>query len=162
MEEIDKLCKMYNIKNYTINEDGSIDVDGNVDLINKGLTKLPLKFNKVNGSFHCNGNNLTTLKGSPKYVGIDFYCYENSLSSLKHSPEYVGGLFSCTSNIITSLVYSPKKVMDVFYCHDNKLNNLCGIGEVDYIFSDILIGDMNDINEHILEIKLKRLINEYK
>lgn len=32
MNNIDKLCKKYNIKNYNINEDGSIDVDGNVDL----------------------------------------------------------------------------------------------------------------------------------
>ncbi len=40
-----------NIRNYTINPDGSIDVDEDVWLYDKGLTKLPLKFNKVNELF---------------------------------------------------------------------------------------------------------------
>ena len=42
--DIDSICKKYNITNYTINSDGSIDVDGDVNLSNRGLTKLPLKF----------------------------------------------------------------------------------------------------------------------
>ena len=46
---ISLICKRYRIKNYTVNSDGSIDVDGNVYLDNRKLTKLPLKFNKVNG-----------------------------------------------------------------------------------------------------------------
>ena len=29
---------------YTINEDGSIDVDGNVELGHRNLTKIPFKF----------------------------------------------------------------------------------------------------------------------
>ena len=29
-KQIDKICRDYNIKNYTINPDGSIDVKGNV------------------------------------------------------------------------------------------------------------------------------------
>jgi len=49
--DIDSICKQYNIKNYTINSDGSIDVDGNVSLSN--ITQLPLKFGKVTGSFNC-------------------------------------------------------------------------------------------------------------
>jgi hypothetical protein len=37
-ENIDSICKKYDIKNYTINDDGSIDVDENVYLSNRGLT----------------------------------------------------------------------------------------------------------------------------
>lgn len=51
-EDIDTICKKFGIKNYTINEDSTIDVDGNVDLRNKGLTKIPLKFGKVSGKFY--------------------------------------------------------------------------------------------------------------
>jgi len=40
-EEIHRICEEYGIKNYTINSDGSIDVDGGVDLSWRGLTKLP-------------------------------------------------------------------------------------------------------------------------
>ncbi len=32
-EDIDKICKKYSIKNYTINTDGSIDVDGDMLII---------------------------------------------------------------------------------------------------------------------------------
>lgn len=40
--------KIHNIcKNYTINKDGSVDVKGIVNLCEKDLTKLPLKFNTV-------------------------------------------------------------------------------------------------------------------
>ena len=55
-EDIDEICKKYRIENYTINSDGSIDVDEDVNLHNLGLEKLPLKFNKVNGFFTCSFN----------------------------------------------------------------------------------------------------------
>jgi len=60
-KEIHEICKKYGIKNYTINDDGSIDVDGNVNLSYRKLTKLPLKFNNVSGNFLCYNNQLTTL-----------------------------------------------------------------------------------------------------
>jgi hypothetical protein len=50
--KIHKICKEYKIKNYTINDDLSIDVDGDVDLSNKSLIKIPIKFRKVSGNFH--------------------------------------------------------------------------------------------------------------
>ena len=63
---ISLICEKYNIENYTINPDGSIDVAGDVNLDNMKLTELPLTFNKVTGSFDCVNNNLTSLKGCPK------------------------------------------------------------------------------------------------
>ena len=33
--DIDSICRKYNIRNYIINSDGSIDVDGDVNLYNK-------------------------------------------------------------------------------------------------------------------------------
>ena len=44
---IDQICIKYNIKNYSINPDGSVDVNGDVDLSNKNLEKLPLFFGSV-------------------------------------------------------------------------------------------------------------------
>lgn len=41
-EEIYKICIEYNITNYTINTDGSIDVNNNVKLSHKNLNKIPL------------------------------------------------------------------------------------------------------------------------
>ena len=98
---ISLICEKYNIENYTINDDGSIDVNGDVDLYNCNLTELPLRFNKVTGYFHCGGNKLTSLKGCPKWVGGFFYCTNNNLTSLEFSPDYVGGFFNCSGNHLT-------------------------------------------------------------
>jgi hypothetical protein len=101
--EIDKICKKYKIKNYTINPDGSIDVDGDVDLYYLKLTKLPLKFNKVFGDFDCSNNELTSLDGCPKEVGGDFDCGNNKLTSLDGGPKEAGNYFTAP-NPITPIV----------------------------------------------------------
>ena len=82
-ENIDEICKEYGITDYTINSDGSIDVNGSVYLNDKNLTELPLKFNKVGGDFDCSGNFITSLLRCPKEVGGYFYCYNNELTTLK-------------------------------------------------------------------------------
>ncbi len=81
-QEIIDICRKYNIEDYSINPDGSIDVEGDVYLYNMGLTKLPLKFNKVSGCFDCSSNKLTSLEGSPNDMGGDFDCYMNELKNL--------------------------------------------------------------------------------
>ena len=98
---ISLICKQYNIKNYTINSDGSIDVVGDVNLWGKSLTELPLTFNRIEGYFDCSNNKLTTLKGCPRWVDSDFNCDDNRLTSLEFSPDYVGGYFSCEYNNLT-------------------------------------------------------------
>ena len=114
MESIHDICKKYNIINYTINDDGSIDVNGNVFLYNKELTELPLSFNKVSGYFNCGYNNLTSLKGCPRWVGGWFHCYKNQLTNLEFSPDYVGGGFSCKSNNLTDN-YCETEIGGSFY-----------------------------------------------
>jgi hypothetical protein len=101
MNSIQELCKRYRIKNYTINSDGTIDVNGSVHLYDESLTELPLRFNKVTGYFDCSDNKLTSLKGSPRWIGGYFYCSRNKLTSLEFSPDYVGGHFNCRWNKLT-------------------------------------------------------------
>ena len=102
---IDYCCNEYKITNYTINDDYSIDINGDVNLSWLLHTKIPLKFNKVSGNFNCAWNQLTTLKGSPKMVGGHFYCQHNQLTTLDGGPEYVGGEFWCFDNKLTSTEY---------------------------------------------------------
>ena len=80
-EIISWLDKM-NITNYTINKDLSVDVDSNVNINNRNLTKIPIKFNKVSGSFYCSNNNLTSLVGCPTTVSGSFYCHNNKLTNI--------------------------------------------------------------------------------
>ncbi len=96
--EIHNICKIYNIKNYTINSDGSIDVDGNVVISNKFLSKIPIKFNKVSGFFNCSYNCLTTLENCPNEIGKNFSCYSNSITSLEGFPQKVGEYTHCYLN----------------------------------------------------------------
>ncbi len=118
-QEIHNICKEYDIKNYTINPDGSIDVDGNVDLSYMDLTEIPLKFNKVSGSFYCHNNQLTSLVGGPKEVGRNFDCYNNQLTSLERSPIELGGSFWCNRNPLKSLEgYNGE--YDKLYCNNKE------------------------------------------
>ena len=102
-QEIKDICEEYGIKNYSINPDGSIDVDGSVYLSYNKLRELPLKFNIVHGHFNCDGNQLTTLEGCPKEVSGSFSCYGNQLTTLVGCPEKVGGSYNCYINKLTSL-----------------------------------------------------------
>jgi len=133
-EDIDSICKEYNISNYTINN-GLVDVDDNVEFCSRsiifgryseGLTKLPLKFGKVTGYFDCNNNQLTTLEGCPYEVGGSFNCNNNQLTTLEGAPSYVGISFNCSDNQLTTLEGGPNHVGGNFYCSDNQLTTLEG------------------------------------
>jgi hypothetical protein len=116
-KKIHDICKQYDIKNYTINTDGSIDVDDDVYL--RELPKLPLKFNKVNGWFDCSYNELT-LEGSPKEVNDNFNCHHNRLTSFEFAPKIIRGDFICTDNNIKTFEYFPSFVK-YFNCIGNPI-----------------------------------------
>ena len=116
------------IKNYTINSKGEVDVNGDVILDYKNLTEFPsfIQFGTVKENFFCNNNNLTTLKGAPKKVGGGFECSYNKLTSLKGAPNEVGGYFDCSFNNLISLEGAPNVVNGYFNCSTNKLTSLKG------------------------------------
>jgi len=130
---ISEICKKYNIQNYNINDNGSVDVNENVHIEGLYLTEIPLMFNKVLGDFYCDSNELTTLKGSPSWVGGNFDCSNNKIKSLEHSPYFVGGYFSCGYNELISLKFSPKEIGIFFDCVENPLIT-------NYSSSKILVG----------------------
>ena len=123
-EDIESICRRYRITNYTINPDGTVDVDGNVDLgaepsllISK---RLPIKFGKVSGNFSCSDNQLTSLDGSPTTVGGHFYCMSNKLITLEGGPKEVGGAFFCNNNQLISLEGCPSE-FNFIYCKWNPI-----------------------------------------
>ena len=66
--KIEEWIKKYDIRNYTINPDFTIDVNGFVDLHNYPDKELPdyIQFNIVEGQFDLSNSNITSLKGAPK------------------------------------------------------------------------------------------------
>lgn len=126
--KLEKELKKYGIKKYTINSDGTIDVDGIVDLYDKNLNEIPFKFGRVSRDFNCSDNKLKSLEGCPYEVGGNFYSSYNQLTSLNGSPMEVGGDFNCANNQLTSLNGSPIEVGGNFHCYSNyKLANLEGM-----------------------------------
>jgi hypothetical protein len=123
---IENICQEYDIQNYTINSNGTVDVDGIVDLSRRNLSKLPLKFGRVTGNFWCHNNKLTTLEGSPVEVGGSFWCYNNNLTSLEGCPREVGGSFWCYKNKLITLEGCPNEVVGSFDCCLNQLTTLEG------------------------------------
>jgi hypothetical protein len=123
-EDIDGICKKFGIKNYTINPDGSIDVDEEVDLYNKNLKKLPLKFNKVNVWFDCSFNQLTTLEGSPVEVNDGFDCSNNKLTSFEFTPKIIRSGFDCRFNNIKTFEYFPSFIKYYFWCNGNPIEEV--------------------------------------
>ena len=106
---ISNICNRYGIKNFTINDDGSIDVEGNVHLeykLNEG--KFLIKFNRVNGAFHCYGNKLTTLENSPNYILKNFVCNRNKLTTLLGGPSHVNGDYFCHENYLKDMYGFPE------------------------------------------------------
>lgn len=148
VEGIQKICHEYGIRNYTINDDMSIDVDGSVFLDDVKINKLPLKFRNVSGLFACNNNNLVSLEGSPKYVGGSFVCSFNKLSNLTGSPREVYGDFNCSHNHdLISLDGAPNKIggsLLAWICNLNKLSIDSNITE-DLIVSSNLITYIEEI-----------------
>jgi hypothetical protein len=93
IDEIKNWLNKYGIKNYTINDDLTVDVDDDVNLSYKELTKIEVQFRNVGGYFYCNNNQLTSLEGCPSTVGGYFSCYNNKLTSLEGCPSSVGVVF---------------------------------------------------------------------
>jgi len=118
--DVESICKEFNITNWSINTDGTVDVDGDVYMQNNGLTKIPIKFGKVTGHFRCDFNYLSTLEWAPYEVGGVFNCVHNKLTSLKGGPSRVGGNYWCNNNKLITLEGFPKEV-NYFNCAYNPI-----------------------------------------
>lgn len=175
-EEIKKLCSYYlggpgpddfpaldeNEIDYTINSDGSVDVNGDVYLNNFDMRvfrssyskELPIKFNRVSGNFYCSYNQLTTLKGAPEYVDGDFICVHNNLITLEYAPKYVGGDFICKHNDLNTLKYGPQTVKGNYVCNYNRI--------VDFNYTTKIGGDfISDGNARDYEDKPTWFMEKY-
>ena len=150
-EEVMEVCRNYQIYNYTINDDLSIDVGGSVYLNIQDLKYLPLRFNYVSGGFFCRENILVSLEGSPLTVGGNFGCGYNELKTLEGSPQTVNGDFNCYNNELKTLEGGPQTVGGNFSCYRNELKDLEHFPEVNGII---------DIEENTVNLLVYTFINK--
>ena len=129
-EEIEAWLQKMKIKNYTINDDLTVDVDGAVYIFDRMLKSIPIQFRST-WHFDCSDNQLTSLAGCPREVDGYFSCSYNELTSLKGGPREVSDGFFCRGNYLTTLRGAPKFVGGDFSCTVNpELKSLDGIGQV--------------------------------
>jgi hypothetical protein len=151
IKEIKKICKELKITDYTINDDRSIDVNGNVNL-SYMHKKIPVQFNKVTGDFICSYIlDFTSLLGCPKFVGGDFSCSSTKLTTFQYAPLEVGGNFTFYGVDIKSLKYAPKVGGQVRCSSDLDIRGLI----IEY-------GVIKNYNDYMLllnrKLKLKKLL----
>lgn len=144
--ELESELNDYGIKNYSINSDGSIDVNDDVILSkpNRELDKIPFRFNIVNGNFRCFGLGLKTLENCPKEITGSFNCSSNGLESLLGGPSKVGKNYNASSNRLTNLDGIPDEISGDLTLSYNQLTNL------DSLPAEIS-GDLMLSNNHYLK-----------
>jgi len=159
----DEIIKKYGIKKYTINEDGSIDVNESVMLNGELFDRLPIFFNKVYGDFYITEcPNLESLVGSPTWVEGNFSCVRSpKLLLLRGGPKTVEGTFECTGcPKLTSLKGAPTTVTLDFNCAKcGNLTTLEGapeeVGGNFYAFDCFKLPKLS----HVKSVKRKILLN---
>ena len=113
-QEIKSWCDKMEIKNYTINSQGEIDVDGSVVLANNDFKEIPYKFGTIKGYFSLRERkNLISLKNCPNYIiGYNMFDVDGctKLNSLEGCPKKVGGAFFCR---YCKRKFTEEEVMDL-------------------------------------------------
>ena len=129
------------------------------DFSDRGLsTFIGTRINsKINATFKCNNNGLTSLEGGPKRVIGDFECKNNKLTDLKGSPERVIGKIDASNNPeLSSLEGVTPEIDDNLVLYNcPRLTSLKGIHKHfkgGYLKGVIMLP--NSINSHLLGLVL--------
>jgi len=147
MRKIHISTKINSILDKIKNESKDYVYDGDINLINLDLTRLPdLSKYTIRGRFTCSHNPLTSLQGAPHTVNSFECCYTNitnllhgpinansysvedckNLISLQGSPREVEQ-FSCSyCNNLKTLEHGPKHVQGKYKCVVTGIKNLIG------------------------------------
>jgi hypothetical protein len=135
------------VQNYTITSEYFVDVVGDVDISNRGLTDIPVQFTTITGDFNCNHNNLEYTIGFPTNVGGSLDCSYNKLVTF--TPSIINSLvsvdFNCSYNMLTALDGCPSHVHNL-YCQHNKIADLTAVSMMslinNFICSHNLVGSL--------------------
>lgn len=104
LNDIHEFCMNYNISKYTLNPDGSIDVDGDVEFVSlpNNMKHFPFEFNTVKGDFKIIDSGITSMINFPKVVMGNVEVLHNELTSLEGCPQLINGDFDFSNNKVSS------------------------------------------------------------
>ena len=121
---------------------GKVDVKGTFNCQFQDLTDFKgVEFGDVTEDFRCSHNKLTSLAGSPEYVGEVFWCEDNRLTSLEGGPRLVGDKYSAYGNEIVSLEGLPERRVGIGYQSVNLRHNPVSAGTFTMLIGEMWRGD---------------------
>lgn len=152
-ESIEELCQKFGVENYTINSDGTVDVQGGLSIMKTAgdtfyfsdedfADKLPIKFGVIRGTMIIANNGLKTLEGCPSDVDGNFFCNSNELQSLVGGPIEVKGDYECSYNQLVSLDGIAIFIGGTFKCLSNRIkiikyDQIKGISNATFTFNPV-------------------------
>lgn len=80
--KIKRTLNKYGIIHYSINDDGSVNVDDNVSFFSQRIKSIPVQFHRVTGDFDCRDTKITSLAGAPQVVIGNLWCNNTKITSL--------------------------------------------------------------------------------
>jgi hypothetical protein len=110
-EQVEEFLKDSSIYDYKINDDLSVDVLQNVNIIWENIKIIPVEFRSIMGKVILSGNKLQSLQGLPKEIHGTLDLSNNQLKSLEGCPEIVHGDFDVSSCFLKTLEFGPKRVL---------------------------------------------------
>lgn len=125
MENIEEVLNKYNIKNYTINKDGSVNLTSDVSFFNKDIDKIPFNIKSSTGIIDFSYNNLTSLEGCPEVAHSIFFS-RNKIKEIDCVP-MESKLLSLSNNEIEELNFPEGFNSGEIILRHNKIYDLKGI-----------------------------------
>ncbi len=132
-------CLEWDIEEYKINQDGSIDVNQDVDILYAGVTSLPFKFNTIHGNFSFTSSRIENLENMPNVVNGNFDISDNHLTSLEGCPRIIKGDFDFANNLVESTYVGEYDVIisGSINCKSNQfdqtfLHAIASLEEIEY------------------------------
>ena len=93
----------HNTYGYIIRDDLVVDFIGDLNISDRELTDIPVKFGHIRGSFFAHSNKLKTLHNAPDIVEGILFVPDNLLTDLTGIPKKIGHICEISRNQITSL-----------------------------------------------------------
>jgi hypothetical protein len=109
-QDIKNACYQLGITSIVINDDLTVDVNGNVDLKDTDLIELPVKFNRINGYFDVRYNqNLVNTDNFPVYVKDNLFASYCGIKELTDMPLEIGGSLDISFNELSEITFSKER-----------------------------------------------------
>lgn len=154
--EVEEFLEKSSIFNYTINDDLSVNVNQNVNIIWENIKLIPIEFRIIEGNVVLSGNKLQSLKGLPREIYGVLDISNNQLRTLEGCPEIIHGDFDVSDCFLKSLEFGPKQVMGDYIAERNELIDIEGIAKE--IEGDLIIKEQKS-NKKFTKSQINSLSN---